>query len=181
MTGCTSWRTARPSVERDHSNPFSCAWRFIVKKMKSGRCGRWPAHTPLRTVRESFPSYGSSPHKAGLCSKAGPQAKQRRSRHQAAWQYSSVVVTRCASFGNSTQDVSTDGCRSSFAVLVSNGSPDFPAISDQNDVGISSALHTGVGFFGPPNAAAPDPPCGEVCSARTGRAGSVSMFHNNPK
>ena len=150
-------------------------------KMKSGRCGRLPAHTPLRTVRESFPSYGSSPHKAGLCSKAGPQAKQRRSRHQAAWQYSSVVVTRCASFGNSTQDVSTDGCRSSFAVLVSNGSPDFPAISDQNDVGISSALHTGVGFFGPPNAAAPDPPCGEVCSARTGRAGSVSMFHNNPK
>jgi hypothetical protein len=26
----------------------------------SGRCRRLPARTPLRTVRESFPSYGSS-------------------------------------------------------------------------------------------------------------------------
>jgi hypothetical protein len=109
------------------------------------------------------------------------KAQQRRSRHQAAWQYASVVVTRCASLGNSTQDASTDGCRSSFAFLVSNGSSDFPAISDQTDVGISGALHTGIGFFGPPNAAAPDPPCGKVCPARTGRAGSVSMFHNNPE
>jgi hypothetical protein len=50
---------------------------------------------------------------------------------------------------------------------------------DQTDVGISGALHTGIGFFGPLNAAAPDPPCGEVCPARTGRASSVSMFHNN--
>src|SRR5258705_11503973 len=50
---------------------------------------------------------------------------------------------------------------------------------DQTDVGISGALHTGIGFFGPLNAAAPDPPCGEVCPARPGRACSVSMFHNN--
>lgn len=50
---------------------------------------------------------------------------------------------------------------------------------DQADVGVSDALHTGIGFFGHLNAAALDPPCGEVCPARTGRAYSVSMFHNN--
>jgi len=52
---------------------------------------------------------------------------------------------------------------------------------DQTDVGISGTLRTGIGFFGPLNAAAPDPPCGKVCPARTGRAHSVSMFHNNPE
>jgi len=53
------------------------------------------------------------------------------------------------------------------------------AMRDQTDVGISGALHPGIGFFGPLNAAAPDPPCGKVCPERTGRAYSVSMFHNN--
>lgn len=51
---------------------------------------------------------------------------------------------------------------------------------DQTDVGVSGALRAGIGFFGPLNAVALDPPCGEVCRARTRRAGSVSMFHNNP-
>jgi hypothetical protein len=32
-----------------------------------GRCERSPAHTPLRTVRESFPSHGSSLSKISLC------------------------------------------------------------------------------------------------------------------
>jgi hypothetical protein len=50
---------------------------------------------------------------------------------------------------------------------------------DQTDVGISDALHIGIGFFGPLSAAAPDPPCGEVCPVRAGRAGSFSMFHND--
>ena len=41
--------------------PFSARLKVHSPKvLKSGRCGRWPAHTPLRTVRESFPSYGSS-------------------------------------------------------------------------------------------------------------------------
>jgi hypothetical protein len=31
---------------------------------RPGRRGRLPARAPLRTVLESFPSYGSSPHKA---------------------------------------------------------------------------------------------------------------------
>ena len=36
---------------------------FLLKK--SGRCGRLPAHTPLRTVRESFPSFRLKPLSTG--------------------------------------------------------------------------------------------------------------------
>ncbi len=61
-----------------------------------------------------------------------------------------------------------------------DGSAGSLARRDQADVGISGALHPGVGFFGPLHAAALDPPCGEVCPARAGRARSFSMFHNNP-
>jgi hypothetical protein len=46
---------------------------------------------------------------------------------------------------------------------VVSGSTYVCAILDQTDVGVSGALHTGLGFFGPPLAEAPDPPCGEVC------------------
>ena len=60
-----------------------------------------------------------------------------------------------------------------------NGSACSLARRDQTDVGISGALHTGLGLFGPLNAAALDPPCGKVCPARAGRAYSVSMFHND--
>jgi hypothetical protein len=56
-----------------------------------------------------------------------------------------------------------------------DGSAHSLARRDQTDVGISAALHTGVGFFGPLNAAALDPPCGEVCPVRTGRASQ--RFH----
>jgi hypothetical protein len=45
---------------------------------------------------------------------------------------------------------------------VDNGSTCVLVTSDQTDVGISSALHAGFGFFGHPNAAPPDPPYGEV-------------------
>jgi hypothetical protein len=55
----------------------------------------------------------------------------------------------------------------------------FLASRDQTDVGVSGALRAGLGFFGLPNAAALDPPCGKVCPVRAGRARSVSMFHNN--
>ena len=61
-----------------------------------------------------------------------------------------------------------------------DGSAGSLARNDQADVGISSALHAGLGFFGPLKAAALDQPYGEVCPVRTGRARSVSMFHNNP-
>jgi hypothetical protein len=62
-----------------------------------------------------------------------------------------------------------------------DGSACFLARRDQTDVGISGALHPGLGFFGRLHAAALDPPYGKVCLVRTGRARSVSMFHNNPE
>ena len=48
-----------------------------------------PAHPPLRTVRESFPSYGSSPHKAGLSVRPTRRPKQRPRR-----QASLAVIVR---------------------------------------------------------------------------------------
>jgi hypothetical protein len=58
-----------------------------------------------------------------------------------------------------------------------HGSVYFLAISDQTDVGISSALHAGIGFFGHPNAVPPDPPCGEVRPvASRAEADSFSML-----
>jgi hypothetical protein len=55
--------------------------------------------------------------------------------------------------GAAALDASTDWRRSSFAFSECIGSASFLAISDQTDVGISSALHAGLGFFGLPNAA----------------------------
>jgi hypothetical protein len=66
-----------------------------------------------------------------------------------------MAVLRCTASDSSVQDASTDGSRSSFAFLVRNGSLDFLAISDLTDVGLSSALHAGLSFFGHPNAAPP--------------------------
>lgn len=48
-----------------------------------------------------------------------------------------------------------------------DGSAHSLARRDQTDVGVSGALRIGVSFFGPLNAAALDPPCGEVCPVRT--------------
>jgi len=78
-------------------------------------------------------------------------------------------MIRAGPLRRALRDASTDKRRSSFAFPVSIGSTYFLAISDQTDVGISGALHAGLGFFGPPNAAPPDPPCGKVCPA-TSRA-----------
>ena len=48
-----------------------------------------PARPPLRTVLESFPSYGSSPHKAGLSARPTRRPKQRPRR-----QASLAVIVR---------------------------------------------------------------------------------------
>jgi hypothetical protein len=73
------------------------------------------------------------------------------------------------------RDASTDRRRLSFAFPVGIGSAYFLAISDQTDVGISGAVHAGIGFFGHPNAAPPDPPCGKVCPIGAGRG--WQLFH----
>jgi len=72
------------------------------------------------------------------------------------------------------RDASTDKRRSSCAFPVGIGSTYFLAISDQTDVGLSGALHTGLSFFGHPNAAPPDPPCGKVCPVAS-RAGLAAF------
>jgi hypothetical protein len=73
------------------------------------------------------------------------------------------------------QDASTNRRWSSFAILtLIGGSTYVLAISDQTDVGISRALHPGIGFFDLPNAAPPNPPCGEVCPAAS-RAGLTAF------
>ena len=104
-----------------------------------GRLGRLPARAPLRTVRESFPSYGSSPHKDSH-DISGPAVPHSANRGRAAWQYRPAAALRCAPLRQQLQDASTDWRRSSFAFLGYGGSTGCPTISDQTDVGISSAL-----------------------------------------
>jgi len=151
----------------------------------SGRLGRvgaggCPAHTPLRTVRESFPSYGSSLHKAGPSILAGPLPSTRQVEAEQLGSTRQWPLWRCSFSADAPGRINR---RASVVICFSrfnNGSTDFLAISDQTDVGISSALHTGIGFFGHPNTAPPDPPCGEVCPvASRDEVGSVSMFRNS--
>src|SRR5437016_9942747 len=80
-----------------------------------------------------------------------------------------MAMIRACPLKPALRDASTDRRRSSFAFPVGIGSTYFLAISDQTDVGISSALYAGVGLFGLPNAAPPDRPCGEVCPANRAR------------
>jgi len=135
-----------------------------------GRRKRLPAHAPLRTVLESFPSHGSSPHKIRL-GRTDPQPHGIREFSETTKPLGDTHrrPMRAGPLRPTLRDASTDKRRSSFAFPVGVGSTYFLAISDPTDVGISGALHAGLGFFGHPNAAPPDPPCGEVCRLRTGR------------
>src|SRR5207248_6636207 len=82
--------------------------------------------------------------------------------HKTTWQYSEAAMIRACPLRPALRDASTDERRLSFAFPVGIGSTSFLAISDQTDVGISGALHAGIGFFGPPNAAPTDPNYNEV-------------------
>jgi hypothetical protein len=138
--------------------------------VKAGWRQQLPAHAPLRTVLESFPSHGSSRHKVSLIGLTrGLTGETTPLVHKTTWQYSEAAMIRACSLRPALRDASTDERRSSFAFPVGIGSTYFLAISDQTDVGISGALHAGIGFFGPPNAAPPDPPCGEVCPVSRAR------------
>jgi hypothetical protein len=114
----------------------------VALSVKSGRCRRLPARTPLRTVRESFPSYGSSPHKAASFSGwSDPLSDQR-----AAWQYgqaAALVVLRGASTpGRINRRESVVICFLRFMC----GSTCSLAIADPTDVSISSALPLALAF-----------------------------------
>ena len=98
-----------------------------------------PAHTPLRTVRESFPSYGSSPHKVGRILWTGPLLLADEP-DRATWRYLHAAMVASAPLavvpGRISQRALAVICFSGFT----DGSTCFLVISDQTDVGISSAL-----------------------------------------
>jgi hypothetical protein len=131
------------------------------------RVRRQPCGCPLPSEPDVkvVPSSGSSPHKANPYS--GPtrslsacSARPLGNTH--------VRPSQAVLLQHQLRDAPTDGRRSSFAFPIGKlGSTYFLTLSDQTDVGVSSTLHAGIGFFGHPKAAPHDPPCGEVCSARS--------------
>ena len=148
----------------------------VIPPLSPGRRGRLPAHAPLRTVFESFPSYGSSPHKAGLCRWPTCSLTQDKSRsgHLAILTGSRVRLCslRAPVPGRIDRRASVVFCFPGirrFHWLSCHFRPDRR--------GPIQRITAGLCFFGHPKAAPPDPPCGEVCPVtRLGGAGSVSMF-----
>jgi hypothetical protein len=107
----------------------------------SGRCRRLPARTPLRTVRESFPSYGSSPHKTGpLFSLLTDPLPGTDRWGRAAWRYSHAAMVASAPLGGCSQTHQPAGAGRHLLSGFTDGSTCFLAFSDQTDVGLSSAL-----------------------------------------
>ena len=148
-----------------------------------GRCGRLPDRTPLRTVRESFPSHGSGLSKnipgAG-CSIARSLRRILRcivmhSRNLAilVWGRFSCAPSGEAP-GRTKQQASLVICFSRFEAVPHAAL----AIQDLTDVGISRALHAGLGFFGLLHAASATRPCGWGGHERRGP--ERQLFHVLP-
>ena len=110
----------------------------ICRVCRPGRRGRLPARTPLRTVRESFPSYGSSLHKV----RAWPIGPARLTRPTSLTPLGNTGLRSFWSccLGQQLRDASADRRRPSFAFLGASDSTGVLAISDRTDVGLSSAL-----------------------------------------
>ena len=141
--------------------------------------GLLPARPPLRTVLESFPSYGSSPHKANLVLVADPRLsgwEDPLTDHLAILECSRKVLLLpwAAALRRINRLASVVICflsRYRFRIRSCHFRPDRR--------GPIQRITAGLSFFGHPKAAPPDPPCGKVCPvARPGEAGSVSMFCN---
>jgi hypothetical protein len=116
----------------------------------------------MRTVRESFPSHGSS------LTKAPPDGEDPQPRDKpGVWRLLAeclghLAILECGRYalcflGQQLQDAPSDGHRSSFAFPGWKGSTFVLATLDQTDVGLSDALHLGFSFFGRPNAAPAEP------------------------
>ena len=92
-----------------------------VRKPAPGRRGRLPAHAPLRTVRESFPSHGSSLSKAALV-RADPLFDKNRCiltrQHKLIGQLGNTRSWPFSlrSVGRQLRDALSDWHRSSFAL-----------------------------------------------------------------
>jgi len=130
-----------------------------------GRRERLPAHAPLRTVRESFPSHGSSLSKVQL-GRADPLFDGRWCilgvHRTPLGQLGNLVCgrLRCAPLKDSSRTHQATGVARHLHFPVWGGSAYCPAIQDLTDVGISGALHSGLGFFGLLHAAPATLPCG---------------------
>jgi len=141
-----------------------------------------PVRPPLRTVRESFPSYGSSPHKAKPCdlacglTRGAVDKKIRPPNHLALFECSrnARLLPWATALRRINRRASVVICFLSwyrFRILSCQFRPDRR--------GHIQRITAGISFFGRPNAAPADLPCGEVCpvASRDG-ANSVSMFCN---
>jgi hypothetical protein len=155
----------RSDVDRIHIGPVA-----------PGRRGQLPARAPLRTVLESFPSYGSSPHKARhiLWPTRGLTRDKSRSDNLAI--LTGSRFTLCSFEATAPGRIN----RLASVVICFLGIGRFHWLSCHfrpDRRGRIQRITAGLGFFGLPKAAPPDPPCGEVCRvARPGGVGSVSMF-----
>ena len=148
-----------------------------------------PARTPLRTVRESFPSYGSSlPNRSPCCGHAA--ATERRCLLVLPWQYAFAArgpvavdwASEWFSSGSATR-CETHQCRLNrhrhLLSLYSDGSASSLARIDQTDVSLSNALPLALACSVLPmlcllTRLAVRP----VRSRGPDEANSVSMFHN---
>ena len=148
------------------------AWEGIATPSGNGPL---PARPPLRTVLESFPSYGSSPHKDSH-DISGPAVRHSASRPGNLAVPTGSRATLCS------VEVTAPGRinRQASVVICFPGIWRFSWLSYHfrpDRRGHIQRITAGLSFFGPPNAAPPDPPCGEVRPvARPDGAGSVSMF-----
>ena len=141
-----------------------------------GRRGQLPARAPLRTVLESFPSYGSSPHKARHILWPTRCLTRDKSRLDNLAILTGSRFTLCSFEATAPGRIN----RLASVVICFLGIGRFHWWSCHfrpDRRGRIQRITAGVGFFDHPKTAPPDPPCGEVCPvARPGGVGSVSMF-----
>jgi hypothetical protein len=146
---CPAARLFLPSRDRPSREP-------------PGRRGRLPVHAPLRTVLESFPSYGSSPHKARHILWPTRCLTRDQSRSDNLAILTGSRFTLCSFAATAPGRIN----RRASVVICFLGIGRFHWLSCHfrpDRRGHIQRITAGVGFFGPPKAAPPDPPCGEVC------------------
>ena len=149
---------------------------LVTGRQSPGRRGRLPVHAPLRTVLESFPSYGSSPLKARHILWPTRCLTRDKSR------FGNLAILTGSRFTLRSFEATAPRRinRRVSVVICVLGIGRFHWLSchfGPDRRGHIQRITAGVGFFGHPKAAPPDPPCGEVCPvARPGGASSVSMF-----
>ena len=164
--------SSHPAPDRPGSLRVASGWLLGAP----GRRGQLPARAPLRTVLESFPSYGSSPHKARHILWPTRCLTRDKSRLDNLAILTGSRFTLCSFEATAPGRIN----RLASVVICFLGIGRFHWWSCHfrpDRRGRIQRITAGVGFFDHPKTAPPDPPCGEVCPvARPGGVGSVSMF-----